>query len=140
MYSAVKMGGGRRARGLKRKQVEHMPAEKMAALVEQYAWYFAKKLAAVMFPQNPLGTEELSEHDQWVLLETVALTLAPTMWDNPNAIGALYELRKKFNPGAAQPELLVAKRLAEKEKRMTPSPDVVPIEPEFKRRMDAFKR
>ena len=115
------------------------PLEDLSTALSYRVWEAAKIIADQLAPDEPADMEPLDDHDQWMLLETVASKLSPQAWDDPNAITALYNFRKKFAPVLAHPRLQTWAQLKKKEQGMLPDPEITPDSEDFekmKRRLE----
>lgn len=134
------MAHKRRSTHRRPNQPDYDPLSRRAKLLSDLLWERAKKLAAVIAPDEPTDQEPLTDHETWVVLETVATTLSPMLWDDPEALDDLYRLRRMFIPQLANESLKIRARLVRKEKSMLPDPSITPENPEFEKRMARLKR
>lgn len=135
------MAHGRRGATHRRpKQPDYDPLSRRAKLLADLLWERGKKLAAVIAPDEPTDQEPLSDHESWMVLETVATTLNPMVWDEPDALEDLYRLRRMFMPDLASEKLKIRSRQLRKEQAMLPDPAITPENPEFQKRLDRIKR
>lgn len=95
-------------------------------------WEDARKLADALAPEIPTDAEELPALDQLILLETVATELSPHYWDNPDAVEALYRLKREVR-GVDLPYLKDIAKQQRQMKRNLPDPAISPANPEFER-------
>lgn len=116
------------------------PMEELSTALEYRVWEASKIIADQLAPDEPADMEPLEDHDQWMLLEHVALNLSPQAWDDPNAINALYDLRKRFAPALATPDLKVLAHLKKTEKGLLPDPSVTPESPEWTKQKNRLAR
>lgn len=134
------MAHGRGATHRRPKQPDYDPLARRAKFLSDLLWERAKKLAAVLAPDEPADQEALSDHESWMVLETVATTLNPMLWDDPDALDDLYRLRRMFMPDIASDRLKIRSRVLRKEQSMLPDPSITPESPAFQKRIDRLKR
>jgi len=110
------------------------PLHSMAKTVADEAYERAMKVAELLAPEQPTDTEPLDDFDQWNILQMAAVSFSPGYWDDPEALTALYDLKKKFT-GREDPQLLEFAKTAKARKDALPPPDMTPRNPKWDEEM-----
>ena len=93
-------------------------------------WEEANRLADIMAPEVPVNAEVLQPLDQLILLETVAAELPPHYWNNPDAVEALFKLKRELR-GVTLPYLRDIAAQQRRMRRNLPDPRISPANPRF---------
>lgn len=128
------------ARARRGRRATYDPINQTEERLAHIVWERARAISQILAPDEPVGEEPLTEHESWLILETVAASLSPAYWEDPNALTDLYQLRKMFVPEAADPGLRDRAEYVRKTKEMLPDPAITPENPEFERRLRRLTR
>jgi len=140
-YSAVNYGAPRKDAGRGRRSARKTasPLYERAKLVADNFFERAKVLASIFAPDVPADAEELTEHEQYLVLEGASIAFSPAWWEDPEALEALYAYRKKFD-GRESPELKAYATLQRERERHMPDVSITPQSPEWAGQQRRMKR
>lgn len=119
---------------------QYDPIAERARLLSMKVWEVASDIAEALAPEHPLDMEPMDPHDQWLLLESVAVGLPVEHWDDPAALNDLYDLRKKYMPELATDRIRALAKLAEANRRLLPDPAITPENQEFEKQRARLMR
>ena len=140
-YSAVNYGAPRKDAGRGRRSARQTasPLYERAKLVADNLWERANAMADILAPDVPADAEELTEHEQYLILERASIAFSPAWWEDPDALDALYAYRKKF-AGRESPELKAYATLQRERQRHMPDASITPQSPEWEAQRRRMRR